>query len=145
MYISLRSFQWYVTHPLHAFNLRRFLTFMIGNQINTLTIGLYLGHNLCCKYSNESCEFILNIYVSRDFQWYKELFNLNFDLSNHSLKIRKSLRIQISKMGAHLGMCGFIPSHFPTFSEVGMWLPGCILGLHLSMPFVLVANPRLGL
>jgi hypothetical protein len=92
---------------------------MFGSQIDTSIIGLYLGHNLCYKYSSESCEFILDIYVSRDFQWYEELFYLSFlDPSNHPLNIRKTLEIQISKMGAHLGMCGFIPSHFFALPKV---------------------------
>jgi hypothetical protein len=53
---------------------------MVGSQIGTLTLDLYFNHNLCFKYSNGSCEPILNIYISRIFQWYKELFNpMSFD------------------------------------------------------------------
>jgi hypothetical protein len=48
---------------------------MVRNQIDNLTFGPSFGHNLCFKYSNGSCKPILNIYVSRNFQWYKELFN----------------------------------------------------------------------
>ncbi len=55
--------------------------------MDTLTLDLSFGHNLCCQYSNGSCEPILD-YVLKDFQWYKEVFNLmNFDASNYSLKI----------------------------------------------------------
>ncbi len=36
---------------------------------------------------------------------------MNFDLSNYSLKIQKSIRILTPKVGVHLGMCGLIPSH----------------------------------
>jgi hypothetical protein len=35
-----------------------------------ITCGFFC-HNLCCKYLNGSCEPILDIYVSRDFQRYK--------------------------------------------------------------------------
>jgi hypothetical protein len=53
---------------------------MVGSQIANLTPGLSFGHNLCFKCSNESCELILDIYVSKSFQWYKNLFNpMGFD------------------------------------------------------------------
>jgi hypothetical protein len=53
------------------------------SQIGNLTLDLFLGHNFCFEYSNGSCKPITDIYVSRDFQWYKELFNpMNF----HPLK-----------------------------------------------------------
>jgi hypothetical protein len=52
----------------------------IKSQIGNLTTGPFFGHNLCFKYPNGSYELILDIYVSRDFQWYKELFNsMSFD------------------------------------------------------------------
>ncbi len=61
---------------------------VVRNQIGALTPNLSFGHNLCIKYSNGSCELILNIYVSIAFQWYKGLFNpMNFDLWNTCLKI----------------------------------------------------------
>jgi len=40
---------------------------------------------------------------------------MNFDPFNHFLKIWKSIETQTPKMGAHLGVCGFIPLHLPTF------------------------------
>jgi hypothetical protein len=49
---------------------------MIKNQTDTFISDLSFGHNLCYKYSNGSCEPILDIYVLRTFQWYKEVFNL---------------------------------------------------------------------
>jgi hypothetical protein len=50
-------------------------------------------------------------YLRLNFQWYKEFFNLmNFDLLNHSLKIRDSIRTPTPKMGVPLGVCGFL--HF---------------------------------
>jgi hypothetical protein len=51
------------------------------------------------------------IYISKAFQWYKELFNpMSFDPYNYLLKIRESIKTLIPKVGAHLGVCGFIPS-----------------------------------
>jgi hypothetical protein len=80
----------------------------------------------------------------KSFPSYKELFNpISFDLSNCSLKIQESIETSIPKVAAHLGVCGFIPSRSPTLLGVWMWLLGCIFGSCLSIPFVLVANPRL--
>jgi hypothetical protein len=38
---------------------------------------------------------------------------MNFDLSNRSKKIWKSIGTPIPKVGAHLRECGLIPSHSP--------------------------------
>ncbi len=93
---------------------------MVGNQIGNLTPGPSFGHNLCVKYSNGSCELILNIYVPKAFHWYKEIFNpIGFDPCNCSLKIWESIRTSIPKVEAHLGAWRFIPSHSPTFP--GAW------------------------
>jgi hypothetical protein len=64
---------------------------MVGSQIANLTPDLSFGHNLCFKCPNGSCKFILDIYVLRGFQWYKELFNpMGFDPCNRFLKIWES-------------------------------------------------------
>jgi len=55
---------------------------VVKSQINNLTFSPSFGHNLCFKYPNGSCELILDIYVSKKIQWYKENFNpMNFDLA----------------------------------------------------------------
>jgi len=119
---------------------------MVESQIDTLTPGFSFSHSLCWKYSNGSCEPILDIYVSRDFQWYKKISNpMSFDPSNHSLKILESLKTPPPKVGTHLRVCGFILSHFPALLGVWMWLLNCTLGPHLSMPLALVTSPRLRL
>jgi hypothetical protein len=116
---------------------------VVGNQIANLTPGLSFGYNLCVKCPNGSCKPILDIYVPRDFQWYKELFNpLNFDFCNRFLKIWESIGSPTPKVEAPLGVWGFIPSHFPTLS--GTW--GVTHGLP-SWPttlqaLALVASPR---
>ncbi len=69
----------------------------------------------CFNYQNGSWETILNIYVLRDFQWFKELFNpMGFDPYNYSLKIQESIKIPTPKVRAQLGVWRFIPSHSPT-------------------------------
>jgi len=100
-----------------------------GNQVDSqlLVVGnqLFFCHNLCFKCPNKSCEAILNIYVSINFQWYKELFiPMSFDPCNCPLKIWESIGIPIPKMGVHLGVWGFIPSH--SFALLGTWdvIPG---------------------
>jgi hypothetical protein len=111
-----------VAHHLHAHNLGRFSTFSGQSQIDTLTPYLSFGHNLCCKYSNESCQLILNMYVFLKIQWYKDVFNLmNFDLSNRSLNIWDSKMTPTPKVGVHLGVCGLIPSHSRE-CEYGFWI-----------------------
>ncbi len=48
---------------------------VVESQIAHSTPNSFFGHNLCCKCPNESCEPILDIYVSITFQWYKEVLN----------------------------------------------------------------------
>jgi len=88
---------------------------MVRSQIGSLTPDPSFGHNLCFKYPNGTYKPILNIYVTRVFQWYKELFNLmSFDPYNFPLKIQESIRNPAPKVSVHLGVSGFIPSHSPT-------------------------------
>jgi hypothetical protein len=83
--------------------------------VKLVTPGLSFGHNLCVKYPNGLSEPISDIYVSKAFQWYKEIFNpMNFYPCNFLLKIWESLRTPTPKVGAHLRVWGFIPSHSPT-------------------------------
>jgi hypothetical protein len=86
-------------------------------HFGNLTLNLSFGHNLCFNYPNGSCEPILNIEISKAFQWYKELFNpMSFDPYDHPLKFHKSIGTPIPKVETHLGMWGFIPSHSLTLS-----------------------------
>ncbi len=118
---------------------------MVESQIGHLIPDPSFGHNLCFKYSNGWCKPILNIYVSKYFQWYKELLNpMNFDPCNHPLKIWESIGTPIPKVRAHLGVWGFIPSLSCTPGNMK-----CDSRAHswptLSQAFILVVNPKLGL
>jgi len=105
---------------------------MVRSQIDNLTRSPSFGHNLCFKYSNGSCKLILNIYVLRAFQRYNEPFNpMGFDLWNRFLKIWDSIKTPTPKVGIHLGVWRFIPSHPPTLRKYEMRLPSFIFGLHL--------------
>jgi hypothetical protein len=98
---------------------------VVGNQIENYTPNPSFGHNLCFKYPNGSCKPILDMYVPRAFQWYKELLNLMYvDPYNYSLKIWKSIETPTPKVGAHLGVWRFIPSHSPTLPGAWDVIPG---------------------
>jgi hypothetical protein len=115
---------------------------VVRNQIGNLIPNPSFDHNLYFKCPNGSWEPILDIYVLRAFQWYKEIFNpISFDSYNRPLKIWDSIGTPTPKLGVHLGVCEFIPSHSPTL--LGAWnvtpRPTPLQAL------TLVASPRLGL
>jgi len=70
---------------------------------------------------------------------------MSFNPCNCLLKIRESIEILTPKVGAHLRMCGFIPSHFPTF--LGAWnvTPKLHSWVTPLQALALVMSPRLGL
>jgi len=108
---------------------------VVGSQIVNLTPDLSFGHNLCLKCPNGPCVPILDIYIPRNFQWYKELFNpMSFNHYNFLLKIRESIGTPTLKMGTHLGVWGFIPSTFLHFQKHEMWLFGSLLACTFASP-----------
>ncbi len=97
---------------------------VVGSQTGSLTPGPSFGQNLCFRCPNEQCEPILDIYVPRDFQWYKERHKtLSFDPWNRSLKFRESTETPSPKVGVTLGMWVFTPSHSLTLPYIprSMW------------------------
>jgi hypothetical protein len=118
------SFRW---------NLFNGMSHALCNEVNRVDSQLFLvgsqtsssfGHNLCFRCLNEQCEPILNIYVSRAFQWYKERHKpLSFDPWNRSLKFWKSTGTPSPKVGVALGVWGFTPSYSLTLSYTpgSMW------------------------
>jgi hypothetical protein len=97
---------------------------MIGSQIGNLTFHPSFGHNFLFKYSNGTCECILNIYNTRTFQWYNELFNsMNFNPCNCSLKIWEFIVTPIPKVEARLGIVGSFPhtSYTPKNMKCDSW------------------------
>jgi hypothetical protein len=108
---------------------------MDRNQISSLTHSPFFGNNLCFKYPNGSCKLILNIHIPKYFQWYEELFNsMRFDPWSFPLKIWKSIGTLTPKVGTHLGVWGFIPSHFPTLPGAWNVTPRLPLASHLYKP-----------
>jgi hypothetical protein len=93
---------------------------MVGSQIVNLTPSPSFGHNLCFKCPNGLYEPILDMYIPKTFQWYKKIFNpMGFDPYNCSLKIWESTKTPTPRVGAHLGVWGFIPSH--SLALLGAW------------------------
>jgi len=111
---------------------------MVKRQIGNLAPCLCFGHNLCLKCPNWSCEPILNIYVPRDFQWCKELFNLiNFDPYNRFLKIWESIGFNSQNESS----LGNVRVHSLTFS----YTPGSMrCDSWASFLARIVASPCLG-
>jgi hypothetical protein len=93
---------------------------MVESQITNLTFGLSFGHNLCFICPNGSCEPILDIYILKAFQWYKEIFNpMGFDPCNLFLKIPKSIGTPTPKVGVHLGVWRFNSHTLPYSQSLG--------------------------
>jgi hypothetical protein len=116
--------------------------FVVRSQTCSLTPGLSFGHNLCFKYSNEQYEPILNIYIPRAFQWFKERHKpLSFDPCNRSLKFWESTGTPSPKWELSWECEGSLPHTFLHSQECVMWL----LGPQTCNPFALVASPKLGL
>jgi len=112
---------------------------VVGSQIANLTPGPSFGHNLCVKCPNGSCKPILDIYVPKDFQWYKKLLNpMGSDPCNHSLKIPESIGspsgFQFSKWEFTWECEGSFPHTLLHSREHEMWLSGFLLGPHLRKP-----------
>ncbi len=86
---------------------------MVGSQTTNLTLGPSFGHNLCFKCLNGSCDPILNISISKAFQWYKELFKtMSFFPCNCLLKIWES-KSQSGKVLGNLGVHSLTLSYTP--------------------------------
>ncbi len=77
---------------------------VVGSQTASLTPSPSFAHNLGCRCSNGSCEAILDIYISRPFQRYKEHLNARcFDPCNRLLSFWESRRTSSS----HFWECEF--------------------------------------
>jgi len=70
---------------------------------------------------------------------------MSFDPCNRRLKIQKSIGTLTPKVGVHLGVWGFIPSHFPTLPGAWNVTPKLHSSLTPLLAFDLVMNPRLRL
>jgi hypothetical protein len=62
---GLSNDMWHATYT--QVNQRDSRLLVVGNQIGSLIPVTSFGHNLCFKYSNGSCEPILDISISRAF------------------------------------------------------------------------------
>jgi hypothetical protein len=109
---------------------------MVGGQIGNLTPDPSFDHNLCFNFPNGSCEPILNIYIPRAFQWYKNFFNpMTFDPCNCPLKSWESQWTLTHKVGALTWECegSFLPTLLHS-REHEMWLPSSLLAFTFVSP-----------
>jgi len=101
---------------------------VVGSQIVDLIPVLFFGHNLCFICPNGWCEHILDIYILKAFQWYKERFKpLRFDPCNVLWRFGNPLGFQLPKWKP-LGVWGFIPSHPLTLPRICCVTLGFLLG-----------------
>ncbi len=111
---------------------------LVRNQTANLTPDPSFGHNLCFRCPNGQYKPILNIYIPRAFQWYKEhLKPLRFDPCNCPLKIRKSTGTPTPKVELPRGCEGSFPHTLLHSREYVVWLMASFLAHNL-------ANPRFG-
>jgi hypothetical protein len=119
---------------------------MVESQTTNSIHGPSFGHNLSFRCPNGWCKPILDIYVLRDFPWYKKLFNpLSFDPYNCLLKIWKSTRTPTPNVGVPVGLWRSIPSHSLALPRACGMTPGLPSWPATLQPFALVVSPRLGL
>jgi hypothetical protein len=120
---------------------------VIESWIVNLTPGPSFGQSLCFKCPNGSYKPTLDIYVPRDFQWYKKFPNpMAFDPYNHSMKIWESIRSPTFQNGSSLGSGS---AHFLTLSSQPPGSMKCDSQLHFwfapLQALTLVTIPRLKL
>jgi len=107
----------------------------VGSQIANLTRDPSFGHILCFRCANERCKLILNIQVSRDFQWYKEhLKPLSFDPCNYPLKIQEFTGTPSHKWELPLKCEGSLLHTFLHSWEHAVWLLNFLLARNLTTP-----------
>ncbi len=118
---------------------------VVGSWITNLNPNPFFGHKICFKYPNEKCEPILTSKFQKLCNGIIFFNPMSFDPCNRPLKIQKSIGTPIPEVGAHLGVCGFIPSHSLTF--LGTWnvTPGFHFWLAPLQALTLGVRPRLGL
>ncbi len=144
LYFSLRTFQWYVVCSLQTSKSGWFLIFC--GQTTNLTPSLAFGHNLCFRCPNEQYKPILDIYIPRDFQWYKECHKqLSFNPWNRFLKFQESIWDSNSHHGSSLGSVKVDSLTLFAFPGACYVTPRFHSWPATLQPFALVASPRLGL
>jgi hypothetical protein len=121
---------WHAT--LTQGNQSNFRLLMIRSQIDNLIPNPFFDHNSCFKNPNGSCKPILDIYVPKFFQWYKELFNLMNFVSD--FQIGNSFE----SVGVHSLTLSCAFRNMKCDSQACYW-PVALQGL------ALVTNPRLKL
>jgi hypothetical protein len=118
---------------------------MVESQTANLTPDFSFGHNLYFRFPDGSCKPILNIYVPRAFQWYKERLNpLRFDPCDRPLKIWESTETPTPKVEPLRGVR--VHSFTPSDTFESMLCDSRLQSWFATLQtLALVASPRLGL
>jgi hypothetical protein len=108
-----------------------FRLLVVGSQTANLTLDLYFSHNLCFRCPNGSSKPILNIYVPKYFQWYKEpQSNAFWPLQSVSKNSEVHLGFQSPKWEFAWECEGSFSHTLLHSQEHEMWFPGFPLNLH---------------
>ncbi len=109
---------------------------VVGSQITNLIPDLSFGHNLCLKCPNGSCKPILDIYVPRNFQWYKKFLNLlGFDpykLLSKNLRVRRDSNSQSGNSLGSVRAYSLTLSYIPRNIRCDSW--ASLFGPHPCKP-----------
>jgi hypothetical protein len=108
---------------------------VVGSQIANLTPDPSFDHNLCFRCPNGSCEHILDIYIPRAFQWYRNA-SIQWVLTptNALWKFGSSHGLQLPKWEFPWECEGSFPHILLHSREYEMWLLGFLLALILASP-----------
>jgi hypothetical protein len=133
LYPSSRVFQRYVARYLHTKESRQFLTF---NGLESNWPSPSFGHNLCFRYPNGSCELTLNIYIPKDFQWYKKFFNPWILTPTIAFwRFGSPLGLQLPKWEFTWECEGSFPHTLLHSHEYEMWFLGSLLARTFASPY----------
>jgi hypothetical protein len=108
---------------------------MAKSQIGNLTPDLSFGHNLCLKCLDGSREPILDIYIPRAFQWYKNSsIQWVMTLEIFLWRFKSPSRLQLPKWELIWECEGSFPHTLLHSWEHEMWLLGFLLACTLTNP-----------
>jgi hypothetical protein len=112
-------------------------------------LALLLAITCVLDIQMSKCELILDIYVSRAFQWYKERHKPLHLTPEIASEVSGVHRDSISQSESCLGSVNVHSlTFFHTFlysQEYVVWLSSFLLARTLTTPLLLVTNPKLGL
>jgi len=143
LYPLSKAFQRCVACHLHTREPGQSWLLVVESQTTNLTLGPSFGHNLCFRCSNGSCEPILDIYILRALQWYKELLKpFLFDPVIALWIFKTPPGLHLPKWELPWECEGSFPHTFLHSREHAVWLPSFRLSPQPCKPFCLGREPK---